>query len=153
MERVSSKRGFYVGDVCYVLSNDVYYGVWGNSGWKDGYVEVPGTDFGFAVSGTAYGDGAYCDGQGRIYGVDAGVIGLVPLELVGKKNGLENGGVFYGEGVAEFEEEDGVFVISLPDGQIVIIDTKGEDFEDDYEDSWDDEVGFDPYLGCYTDDV
>lgn len=27
-----------------------------------------------------------------------------------------------------------------------------EDDDNDYEDFYDDEVGFDPYLGCYTDD-
>ena len=33
------------------------------------------------VSGTAYGDGSYCGNNGEIYGVDAGILGCVPVEV------------------------------------------------------------------------
>lgn len=167
--KVMSNKGFYLGDVCYVLGEDVYYQVWGKeNNYEDGIIEVEGTGFRFAVSSTAFGDGTYYDGEGHEYGVDAGVIGLVPLELVEKEDGLELGRVFEEHGTAEFEADDGKFFVTLPSGRIVIIDTKGDDevYEDEEEepndDGWyfdiveglaDDEVGFDPYLGCYTDDV
>ena len=158
---VKSGKGFYVGDVCYVLGDQIYHGEWGRMhGYKDGVWEDPKTGFSFAVAGTAYGDGSYFDGEGHEYGVDAGVIGVVPLELV-EKDLSDCGRVFLGGGEAEFEAEDGVFTVVLPDGKIVVIDTREEE-EDEDEDWWDDEyaegfaddeVGFDPYLGCYTDDV
>ncbi len=167
--KVKSNKGFYLGDVCYVLSEDVYDQVWGEeNNYEDGIIEVPGTDCCFGVASTAYGDGGYYDGESHEYGVDAGVIGLVPLELVEKEDGLEFGRVFGEIGTAEFEADEGKFFVTLPSGKIVIIDTKGEDevYEDKEEepndDGWyfdivegfsDDEVGFDPYLGCYTDDV
>ena len=36
---------------------------------------------------TAYGDGCYCDQEGNEYGVDAGLIGLVPCRLATKHAG------------------------------------------------------------------
>ena len=151
---VKSGKGFYVGDVCYVLGDRIYHEEWGRMhGYKDGVWEDPKSGFSFAVAGTAYGDGSYFDGEGHEYGVDAGVIGLVPLELV-EKDLRDCGCVFLGGGEAEFEAEDGVFTVVLPDGKIVVIDTREEEEED--EECWDDaddEMGYDPYLGCYTDDV
>lgn len=153
--KVKSGKGFYVGDICYVLSDEIYHGVWGAAHYEDGVYEAKGYEF--AVAGTAYGDGTYADGQGNVYGVDAGVIGIVPLELIGKLDGLESGRVFFQSGEADFEEEDGVFYVAMPDGEIVIIDTKDEDenwWDDEHAEGFaDDEVGYDPYLGCYTDDV
>ena len=176
---VKSERGFYIGDICYVLGDGIYHGVWGANGYKDGEVEVPHTGLSFGVAGTAYGDGSYCDGEGNIYGVDAGVIGIVPLELIGKMDGLENGRVVFGSGIATFVAVDGVFDIEFPDGELVHINTRDwdddeedewedeEDYDDDdFEDDWGDgedefqpepsdfeEMGYDPYLGCYTGDV
>lgn len=150
--KIESKRGFYIGDVCYVLADDIYHDVWGANGYRDGVVEARG--FKFAVSGTAFGDGTYYDREGYEYGVDAGVIGLVPLELV-EKDGADGGRVILGGGEATFEAEDGVFFVSLPNGDNVVIDTKNDEDEDDddyFEDDVD-ECGYDPYLGCYTDDV
>ena len=164
--KVMSNKGFYLGDVCYVLGEDAYDQVWGKeNNYEDGIIEVDGTGFRFAVSGTAFGDGTYYDGEGHEYGVDAGVIGLVPLELVEKEDGLELGRVFEEHGTAEFEADDGKFFITLPSGRIVIIDTGDkeddekpwwEEDEDQKEMPWDNadyEIGYDPYLGCYTDDV
>jgi len=158
--KVKSGEGFYVGDICYVLSDRVYHGEWGRMhGYKDGVWEDPRSGFSFAVAGTAYGDGSYVDGEGHVYGVDAGVIGLVPLELVDDISGLEDGRAFIGGGEAEFEAEDGVFIVSLPKGERVIINTRDDEFEEDdwdEEDDWEDshdEMGYDPYLGCYTGEV
>lgn len=152
---VKSGKGFYIGDVCYVLGDRIYHGEWGRMhGYADGVWEDPKSGFSFVVAGTAYGDGSYYDGEGHEYGVDAGVIGVVPLELVEKERGLELGRVIYG-GEAEFEVDDGVFFVRVDGGDSVIIDTKEEECEEDEEcwDDADDEMGYDPYLGCYTDDV
>ena len=129
---INSNKGFYIGDVCYVLNDNLYHRVWGDSGFPYGTVTDPETKLQFAVSGTAYGDGGYYDQQGREYGVDAGVIGIVPCELVSSKYDGRGGQIFEGAGQAIFESENGVFNITLPSGEEVHIDTSGdEDDEDD----------------------
>lgn len=129
--KVESKKGFYIGDICYVLSDTIYSEFWGNMhGYEDGIFEVPGSEFKFAVAGTAYGDGIYYDEELNAYGVDAGVIGLVPIELVGK-NGLHLGRVIKGEGVATFEAEKGKFYIRTPDGTSIYINTDDDDDEEE----------------------
>lgn len=121
---VYSSKGFYIGDICYALSDAIYRGFWGDEmGFEDGVHTVPGIGLRFAVAGTAYGDGEYEDEEGNVYGVDAGVIGLVPVELVEKDvDGL--GKVFVVPGEASFEAEGGHFSITLPDGKQVNIDTE-----------------------------
>lgn len=137
--KVNSNEGFYIGDICYVLSDEVYHGFWGDKlKFKDGVHQVPGSDYSFAVSGTACGDGCYADDNGRCYPVDAGVIGLVPLELVKNEDGSEKAGldnfdlgtIVFVQGVASFEERDGVFKIVLPNHEKVVIDTNCN--EDDH---------------------
>ena len=82
---VVSQEGFYIGDICYALSDDVYYDVWGKMNeYQDGQFEEPESKLSFAVGSTAYGDGLFFGSDGFNYGVDAGVIGIVPLELVKK---------------------------------------------------------------------
>lgn len=148
--KVESEKGFYFGDPCYVLSDDVYYGVWGNFyEFQDCSVKDPATGLHFAVHGTAYGDGGYRDQHGNCYGVDSGTLALIPLELVEKKRGIDNGVVVLGGGVACMEEHDGVFNVYYPSGWAATVNTSDEA---DYGDE-DDEMGYDPYLGCYTDDV
>ena len=130
---VKSKKGFYIGDICYVLSGDVYYKLWGGRhGFKDGEFEVPGTGYSFAVGPTAYGDGEYYDDEGNAYPVDAGVIGLVPLELVERKDGLDCGRIVRMPGIAAMDCEAGIFTICLPDGDTVRIDTAGDDDGEDW---------------------
>ena len=34
--KIKSEKGFYVGDICYALSDDTYDGVWGGAGYEDG---------------------------------------------------------------------------------------------------------------------
>jgi hypothetical protein len=59
------------------MKDEIYEKVWGKeNGYVDGIFKV-GKDK-FVVSGTAYGDGCYMDNLGNKYGVDAGVIGIVP---------------------------------------------------------------------------
>ena len=130
---ILSKRGFYIGDICYVLGHDFYYNVWGNQhGFGDGIFEDSDTSLRFAVAGTAYGDGCYHGSDGSEFSVDAGVIGLVPLELVEKVDGVEDGKVVNVPGIAYFKSEDGHFEIETPDGKTLFINTEWDN-EFEYE--------------------
>lgn len=160
---LKSKKGFYVGDICYVLDDDIYDGVWGAHGYADGCYD---TELGkFAVGSTAYGDGCYDDQYGHRFPVDAGVIGIVPWEILekqkkwrgygtsgtdeGKLNGL---GYFMTGETATFYAtcrdrdaiEQGMFCITVDDKSITIrteddYPDYDEDEEEDYYDSEEDE--------------
>ena len=148
---VHSDKGFYIGDICYVLSDEMYFGVWDKlHGFDDGCFEIPGTGYSFAVGSTAYGDGVYVDDKGNEYGVDAGVIGIVPLELCKDERYSYFGSVFETPGEARFEMYEGRYKFDLPGGEVIKIDTNEDDDEelgfaceyedDDYDDSaegWD----------------
>lgn len=133
-EVIKSNKGFYIGDICYALADEIYSGIWGRWGYCDGKYSTP-DGFAFAVAGTAHGDGEYVDQKGRLYGVDAGVIGLVPLELV-KPEYRDGGQIFAGAGDATFEACDGVFSVSLPNGTVILINT---DYAEEYEEEYDEE--------------
>ena len=145
--KIYSKLGFIVTDVCYVLREDYYTNFWGEKhNYSDGVFEING--FRFAVGSTAYGDGVYFDNEAHKYPVDAGNISLVPLELVGKEDGLSFGTVFGIPGEAEFTCENGIFDIALPNGHKIHIDTRidgyededeDEDSDDDYDDDYDED--------------
>lgn len=127
--KIKSNKGFYVGDICYALDDTTYDEVWGGANYEDGIYEVPGQGFSFAVAGTKYGDGTYYDDGGHSYPVDAGCIGIVPLELCGK--GTDGGQVFDIPGEADFEACDGVFDITLPTRETIHINTDDEEDEDE----------------------
>ena len=134
-EVLKSNKGFYVGDICYALNDDIYYGIWGKWGYCDGTYSTPDGSA-FAVAGTRYGDGEFADQKGRLYGVDAGVIGLVPLELV--KPEYDFGGqVFAGAGETVFEACNGFFSVTLPSGDVIQINTDDEEeYDEDYEEEY-----------------
>ena len=76
---------YYVGDPCYAFSNDARW-----MGWLEAanYTEpririLYATLQGQPVVGvnTAHGDGAYTGSDGFEYGVDAGLIGVVPVSV------------------------------------------------------------------------
>ena len=83
---------FYVGDPCYGFTSeageaDNVWMEWLNTCYKNSDQEDPnrvmlmdGEVRGLRVvaSGTKYGDGGYEDQYGRVYGVDAGLIGVIP---------------------------------------------------------------------------
>lgn len=93
--------------------------------------------------GTAYGDGVYYDQYGHEYGVDAGLIGLVPKEIADQGSGssLEREllQVFPEDVECYFNEDTGEIVL----GHIVIQtgdnpDDEGEeeDDEEEYDSAW-----------------
>jgi hypothetical protein len=72
---------YYLGDPSFVLSEEIYSRIWGHIyNYENGKFSIYGKDF--AVHSTHYGDGIYYDNKKRTYGVDAGVIGLVSLDLI-----------------------------------------------------------------------
>ncbi len=90
---VKVTAGKYVlGDPCYCFSDsrdgdrDMWAEIGESCGWFEdspvGILEFEGKEWSILGFGTAYGDGAYLDQFGNIYGVDAGLIGLVPYDLV-----------------------------------------------------------------------
>ena len=169
---LKSNKGFYVGDICYVLDDEIYDKIWGAAGYRDGEYE---TEFGkFAVASTAYGDGEYDDQFGHSYGVDAGVIGIVPWEILDKQKkwreqyGSHGGDMetlnylghffeateadFYGSGRNDIGE-DGLFEINFDtEEQTVTIHTTWEeedwdDYEEEFEEYPEDDEDTYPMLG------
>ena len=132
---------YYVGDLCYVLPQDIYdtefipiycnrmsvrIGEWNlASGPK------------IAVYSTAYGDGTYRDKEGRSYLVDAGLIGCIlvnDLVKLGSSNLSGEGGNII-DFVADFNTEyDNGKIVMGP----VSIDTdpKEDDWYDDEDEDY-----------------
>lgn len=83
------------------------------------------------ADGTAYGDGTYLDQKGRQYFVDAGLIGIMPIEVI------ESDGD--GGQIIEFKD---AFYVSAKNGIFhfgdITINTKCDD-DDKNEDEWEDE--------------
>lgn len=137
-------HGFYIGDVCYVLDSKSYYEVWGEKyDYQDG--KIPTDNNSFLVHGTAYGDGEYFDQYGHSYGVDAGVIGVVPEELISKEkleeykkynHTIDTLGRYVEGKTAEMYYQDGEFEIII-DGKVFTIPTGfEEEYEEDEEEEW-----------------
>lgn len=82
---------YYVGDLCYVFEDDEW-----SKFLTDASAQAPEGQHWSAITvgafalgnnyiwyhGTAYGDGCYCDQDGHIYGVDAGILGVFPVSLI-----------------------------------------------------------------------
>ena len=143
---VSSNEGFYIGDICYVLPGSIYRGIWQKCyKFGKGLIKVSGAGgaddepgSAFAVADTSYGDGIYWDEHGNEYPVDAGVIGLVPLELATEyeeRADFKPGLIVEIPGTAVFEAAYGVFDITLPDGGKIHINTRGMDEGDSDDES------------------
>lgn len=92
---------YFLGDPCYtikdhdrwmqLLESCNYFSVEDGKGSPIG--ELDGHQV--LAFGTAYGDGCYTDQYGAEYGVDAGLIGLVPVALIdAKRKDLERDGQF-----------------------------------------------------------
>lgn len=119
---VAKAGKYYIGDPCYVFSREDWDELGDQTDWfnKTNLVEFRGHTL-FAAH-TAYGDGSYEDNEGYVYPVDAGLIGIVPIELVSKPEGLESGRV------KEFETEFSVATdIGLFAFDRIVIDTRGEE--------------------------
>lgn len=78
---------YLIGDPCYHVPDEQWGRVLDESDFFDGQCwatfdrDHGGTGFVVAF-GTKYGDGCYSDQSGRSYGVDAGLIGIIPFDDV-----------------------------------------------------------------------
>jgi hypothetical protein len=125
-KKTFSKGTYYIGDPCYVVSDDNWDKLLDNT---DFFQNEDQSYKGYQIlaGDTAYGDGTYTDNYRREYGVDAGLIGIFPIEAVDNKYGnVEELG-----SIVEFEED---FVVEINNGVFkfgnIIINTFDED--DDY---------------------
>lgn len=74
---------YYLGDPCYTVQDDQWLPWLEAADYQNEHDILYGlTTAGLPVFafGTAYGDGVYRGSDGSFYGVDAGLIGLVPVE-------------------------------------------------------------------------
>jgi len=121
---------YYFGDICYVMKDEMYHGFWGDKcDFNDGVYDSP--EGKFAVAGTAYGDGEYKGSDGIRYGVDAGVLGIVPESMwkVDRKEAESMGRVFDVQNNLRFEAENGEFSVNT-DGRRVVVNTRDGDEEE-----------------------
>lgn len=137
---------YFLGDICYVLKDEIYNDVWGKKHkYEEGVFAVRdanlSSDESFAVAPTAWGDGKYFDDQNRSYCVDAGVIGIVPISMWKTTAGdiVERGlgTILDIKGKLVMNAEAGIFKI-MADNEEILIDTKNEDEDDEDYDEGDD---------------
>jgi hypothetical protein len=120
---------YYIGDICYALGDKVYDRVFGGMDYESGlYIQRDTNNF-FLVDNTAFGDGCYTGSDGKEYGVDAGIIGIVPESCIEKDC---NGGhlhTFTQHVICSFR--NGIFTFHSG-SKYLEIDTGGSEEYDDY---------------------
>lgn len=125
---VKSEKGIYFGDPCYVLSDDIYYGIWDNKNdFKDGVINVK-DNLCFVVHRTAFGDGEFYGfnyPHQYTYGVDSGSLAIIPVELLDPSKGDPNdlGHVFEGSKEAMMSYKEGVFKVDFDNIDSFLVDT------------------------------
>ena len=130
---------YYVGDLCYVLSEEDYDEIVCTFEYNDGDVYTV-NGFTFAWCHTAYGDGCYQDDKGNQYPVDAGLIGILRVDdhpeflqqLLEHNTEIDNGEWGYKHNLFTFDKE---FFIDFSRGVFnvngTIIDTLGDDEDEE----------------------
>lgn len=145
---IESKTAFYVGDPCYVLPDETYYEVWGEThDFQNGIVEVPNTGLSFAVVSTAIGDGVYPGMVADIYSkssfevfpVDSGTIAIIPVELIDPEKLDQDESVvldFAGPVTIEEVDEDGTIAVNCSEYSVTISVAPEEEEEEGEEDAY-----------------
>jgi len=75
---------YFIGDPCYVFSHETWSDVCDLFSYDDRGTTPPVVTFNerpLWAAMTCYGDGCYPDDTGHVYGVDSGLIGVVPSSL------------------------------------------------------------------------
>lgn len=121
---------YFVGDPCYAVPKKDWMPLLEQTNFFDCYKEGKGSPVGdvrelFVLGfSTKWGDGTYTDEQGRVYGVDAGMIGLVDARLIDPEDNSVHGGhiiTFERDFIAK-EDDEGVLTFGH-----IVIDTDPED--------------------------
>ena len=130
---------YWIGDPCYVFPNEgPMGGKWDElldeaNFFEDvSYAELDNGEIKVWAASTAYGDGVYGGSNGKLFPVDAGLLGIVPQETVdylGRTgNDLDHCGLFI-----EFNES---FIVQSRGGNFrfghIQIDTQGYGDDDEY---------------------
>ena len=119
---------YYIGDICYVLDDLVYDRIFGDVGGYDGGIYTNNkTNEWFMVDGTAWGDGLFRANDYKEFGVDAGVIGIVPFSMCNK--GTSGGHVYTFKEPVTCRFGAGVFRFTYGYNEL-IINTGGDDDEE-----------------------
>jgi hypothetical protein len=128
---------YYIGDPCFVLSDTSYDAVVCDGG--DGFHTNGTHTIGFFS--TAHGDGCYRGTNGESYGVDAGIIGIVPAELMKPDMATKEWGVITFENEFKFGwTDDATFYVKdevnpANSFRIPTADDEEDEDEDEDEDS------------------
>jgi hypothetical protein len=130
---------YYIGDPCYILDEDQYDVLLTETQFfMQGSVDRGGVMFDkvtgkyFSVFSTKYGDGCYRGNNGFTYGVDAGCISCIPVEMVSEPR--------YDTDVTavQFDRD---FEVRYDDGLIVfgdvVINTDPDEYYDEVEEEED----------------
>lgn len=136
MEKLK-KGKYYIGDPCYIFG-DSWIDVLEKTNYFDNGEILKLYGKKCAAGNTAYGDGTYRDNYGREYGVDAGLIGIMPVSLlsIDKEYTISKINKEKGMHIVEFKED---FEVSINKGIFtfgdIIIDTANDsEDDDDYDD-------------------
>lgn len=118
---------YYIGDPCYIMSDIDYDKMGETNDWElSGVFDINGSKV--AVDHTAYGDGSYHGSDGTEFGVDAGIIGIVPEVLFDKekKRGWLGGKIVKASQDLVFHAKDGLFTIAIDHKKDLVINTIGD---------------------------
>lgn len=122
MKVTFGKGKYFIGDICYALADIIYDNIWGKVfGYKEGCYELGKLKF--AVDGTRHGDGCYIGNDGVEYGVDAGVIGVVPAELFDEDKPT-GGRIIKVKKELVFESNSGYFKFVIDGNENITINTR-----------------------------
>lgn len=122
-EQIKTSKGFYIGDICYVLSSE-RLGLIEQNKFDMGKLTDGKSGLSYVANWTAHGDGHFRDQTFHVYTVDSGIIGVVPLELVENTTLCHLGRVIECCGEARVIACKGVYNIFLPNGEQYNINTR-----------------------------
>jgi hypothetical protein len=162
-QRILPAGKYIIGDPCY-LFDDAWDDILGENEFFELDLDKQQINkLGVAVMSTEHGDGSYYDSNDFEYSVDAGLIGIMPYELLDWGNTMSEDSLLSGNYMRVIEFNHPILVevynyelrISHTDNittNILTLDTKGYDdydYDDDYDDDYDEDY---EYEEKFTDD-